>query len=82
MNNNLKKELEKLQYILKVDNINKEDIIINTQKNDDIIKKYFKNYFIKRDDLLKKIKENKNSEESILKARDETGKIKIYNYFG
>ncbi len=79
MNNNLKKELEKLQYILKVDNINKEDIIINTQKNDDIIKKYFNNYFIKRDDLLKKIKENKNSEESILKARDETGKIKIYN---
>ncbi len=79
MNKNLIKELGEVQYLLKIDNINEEDIIINNGKNDTKIEKYFMETFKKRDDLLKKIKENKNSQEGILKARNTTRKIKIYN---
>ncbi len=91
MNKNLLKELGEVQYLLKIDNINEEDIIINngkndvlrthlsSQKDDSKIEKYFFESFKKRDDLLKKIKENKNSQEGILKARNTTRKINIYN---
>ncbi len=79
MNNNLIKKLEEVQYILKIENIKDEDILINSGKNEKNIEEYFKNYFIKRDELLKTIKKNKNSQESILKLRNETRKIDIYN---
>ncbi len=78
MNNNLIKKLEEVQYILKIENIKDEDILINSGKNEKNIEEYFKNYFIKRDELLKTIKKNKNSQEGILKTRNKTRKIDIY----
>ncbi len=77
MNKNFEKELENLQFILKINNINENDIKLNSEKNNENILLYYKDYFKKRDKLIIQIKESKEKQNSLIEIR-KLGNIDVY----